>query len=181
MSTFLRPPAPRGATLVEVVVYFALLVLIVSILTLLGVQTIRANTYAIVTQEEIANARAAVDAMIQEVYYARSVYAPTSVFGASPGQLSLETTRNVPTGDTTTYVDFYVDGGRLYRKRSGQAAEILTAERVAIKGLTFTLLNTSASAPSVRVSLTVAHETSVAGAGVQPTITLTTTAALRTN
>ena len=164
--------------------YVACLTFIGAALTSLATQTLRVNTYAQVTGDLISNARGAVDTMAQEVRFGASIYTPTSRLGTTAptlGQLSLETTRNLPTGESTTYVDFYVDAGRLYRKRENGAAEILTSERVTVQNLSFTSLNASSRSPAVRMSITLVPQGTVVSVGPQPSVTLMTTAALRTN
>jgi hypothetical protein len=115
--------------------------------------------------------------MAQEIKHAKGVYTPTSILDGSMGQLSLETTRDLPTGETATYVDFYLDGERLFVKRESQAEEMFTSDKVTVQQLTFKLLDDSSEKPAVQITLTVDYADQIAGPSTS--VTLTSTATLR--
>ena len=170
-----------GFTLIELTIYIALLALIGTVLTLFITQVIRRNAHAELTSRTLDNARGAMSLITQEVRQANAIYTPTSVFNSNPGQLSLVTTLNIPTGENETYVDFYVDDQRLYRKREGQSAELITSEQVVVSDLTFAHLHQSSISPAVRISITIQPAVAATAALDESTVTLTTTTALRAN
>ncbi|PJE76220.1 hypothetical protein COV04_00500 [Candidatus Uhrbacteria bacterium CG10_big_fil_rev_8_21_14_0_10_48_11] len=169
---------PAGISLFEAVVYIAFFVVIVGVVMTLTTQLIAINQSAQQTNEVTSSARYALDTMAQEVRHAKSVYTPTSSFDVSPGQLSLETTRDLVGNETTTYVDFYVDSGLLYLKREGSNSEQLTSDSVKVEALTFSYLNQSTVTPAVRMTLTIGSNDK--GTDVNHrSITLVTTATMR--
>ncbi len=169
--------ALRGFTLIEVMIYAVALVLVVNILILTLLQLMSLNDSSRRARESIDNARRALDVMAQEVRHAESVYTPTSVFDTSPGQLSLETKRDLPADETSTYVDFYVDDEGLYLKREGQAAQLITSEKVSVTNLVFTNLDGYTDGPAVRVQLTTEYRSPISGPKNQ--VSVETTVSLR--
>ena len=168
----------KGFTLIELVIY-SVLVLIVGIVAIsIFLQIINLGESSRRTREELDNAGRSLDIIAQEVRHAKSVYTPTSVFfPTNPGQLSLETTRDLPTDENSTYVDFYVDDGGIYVKREGQAVELITSEKINVTDLEFTYLSSSNSNPSVKIKLTAEFKGLVAG--FAKPVTLESTATLR--
>lgn len=148
-----------GFTLFETMLYVGLLAIVVIFVTSFFLAIVRLNTHVELTGEVLDNAKRAIDIIDQEIRLSTSVYTPTSVFGASPGQMSLETTQQLPSGENSTYVDFYIDDGRLYMKREGQSPELLISKDVRITNFTLTYLidNTSQSQEAVRVDITAAY------------------------
>ena len=83
-----------GFTLIELIIYSALLVIISGAIIGFFVQLVDVVDTSRRGRESIDNAKRVLDLINQEVRHADSVYTPTSVAGASPGQLGLETTRD---------------------------------------------------------------------------------------
>lgn len=169
-----------GVSLLEVLVY-------ITLLAVLGVGLIRFATHVIQRNSEtqlkaqvLDNARSAMAIMTKEIRHASGVYDPTSTFGSHPGQLSLATTFELPADENETYVDFYLDDERLYRKREGNTAELITAEKVRVTNLTFTYLQQTLASPAVQISLTVEPSDSTSQAAANSTVVLSSTASLRT-
>lgn len=142
----------KAFTLIEYLIYVALLTILTLTVASLLAQFIALTKKTIALREIQDSARTALALMAQEVKQAKGIYTPTSVFGTSPGQLSLETKNDLPAQELSTYVDFYVDGQGIYQKHEGQNPTRLTSKNVQIKNLTFTLLN-QASIPGVRIGL----------------------------
>lgn len=168
----------NGFTLPEVLIYSAILAITVGVIVTFVNQMLGVNETTRRVRESTDNARRVLDTIAQEVRHSSSVYDQTSVFGSSPGQLSLETTRDLPADENSTYVDFYVDNQALYMKREGQNAQLITSEKVKITSLTFTNLNGSSSRPAVRIVVTVEYNNPISGP--KNSVTMTTTAVLRT-
>ncbi len=177
MSLILSLKKERGFTLIEIIVYIVILALISLAILVFINQLLGVNETTRRTRESVDNARRIIDTIAQEVRHADSVYTPTSSFGVSPGQVSLETSRDVPTDEDSTYVDFYVDNNGVYIKRESQTAQLLTSEKVKVTNLTFTNLNGSTSRPAVRISVTVEYNSPISGPKNE--VTLKTTAVLR--
>jgi len=169
----------RGFTMLEILIYMVFLFSIVGIITALITQIIKVNHIVEVTDDVIGSARGTVEVVAQEIRHASSIYSPTSNFGTNFGQLSLETTRDVPTGETSTFVDIYVDNGRLYLKREENNPVLLTADNVIVDNLIFTYLNQSAVIPAVRMQITLSNNTSSVAPFARRSITLTNTVSLR--
>ncbi|KKQ51478.1 MAG: hypothetical protein US71_C0011G0034, partial [Parcubacteria group bacterium GW2011_GWD2_38_12] len=106
------------------------------------------KTYSkIYAQKEVAvNIQYALDMLTEEIRFSKNIYSPTSAFDQDNGQISVETSQNPPTGETTAFIDFYLDNGRIYMKKEGQDTLPLTSNQVKINKLKFTLLN-PANAP----------------------------------
>ncbi len=169
----------KGFTLMEMVIYIAIMIIIVVMIGGFIPQLVRENLYMQSKGEVLENTKAALDIMGQEIKHASGVYTPTSVFDSSPGQLSLETTRNTIATEDNTFIDFYVDDGRLYEKKEEQDAELITSEKIKVDDLTFTYLNSDESYQAVRISMTAYFDSPSAEVQDQSTVTLTTTVSLR--
>ncbi len=167
----------RGFTLIEITVYVSILALVSLVIVVFVNQLLGVNETTRRTRESLDNARRVLDTIAQEIRHADSVYTPTSSFGVNPGQLGLETSRDVPTDENTTFVDFYVDNNGVYIKRESQAAQLLTSEKVKVTDLTFTNLNGATSRPAIRLSVTVEYNSPISGP--KNTVTLKSTAVLR--
>ena len=167
----------KGFTLVEVLVYSAILAVVSLVVIVFINQLLGVNETSRRAREATDNARRSLDTIAQEIRHAQGLYSPTSVFVTNPGQLSLQTTRDLPSGHDATYVDFYVDNEQLFLKREGQNAQLLTSEKVKVTNLTFTNLNGATSWPAIRIAITVEYRDPVAGPKNQ--VSMVTTAILR--
>ena len=143
-SLFTR--ASRGFSVIETLIYVAILGVVVSTAIYFLANTFK--TYSkIYAQKEVAvNIQYALDMLTEEIRFSKNIYSPTSAFDQDNGQISVETSQNPPTGETTAFIDFYLDNGRIYMKKEGQDTLPLTSNQVKINKLKFTLLN-PANAP----------------------------------
>ena len=122
----------KGISILEVIIYIAILgglsVLIVNfLLQITGVyQRARAE------REVLSNARLLLETLNKGISQAREVYAPTRRFNTDLGQLSLSTTLGAQTGHTASYLDFWVDNGRLWTRQEGGANSALSATTVRV-------------------------------------------------
>lgn len=167
----------QGFTLLETLLYVGLLVVVVVFANSFAVAIIRVNTSNERREQVRDGAGHALDIIDKEIRLARSVYTETSVFGVDPGQLSLETGEQLPGGETTTYVDFYIDDEHLYVKREGQSPELIISEDIRITNFTLTHLASSGPEDSeaIRIAMTAASDTGSGGG----TVRLITTSSLR--
>lgn len=167
----------KGFTLTEVLIYSAILAIVSLVILVFINQLLGVNETTRRAREATDNARRSLDTISQEIRHADSVYGNTSSFGSNPGQLSLETTRDVPAEEASTYVDFYVDNEQLFMKRESQIEQRITSEKVKVTNLTFTNLAGSTTWPAVRVAITVEYRDPISGPKNQ--VTMMTTAILR--
>lgn len=176
----LKLKSKRGYTLIELLIYTAMLVIISVVLVASFIQIVNVVETSRRNREALDNARVALDLINQEIRHAESVYTPTSVVDTSPGQLSLETTRDTPTDEESTYVDIYVDNQRLFIKRESQSDQIVTSEKVRITSLEFNLLNETATKSAVRTRLTIEYFDVTSGTpSSADSVTLTSTSTVR--
>ena len=127
----------KGFTLIEMLVYIAVLSVIVAAVSSFIVWTIRSNTKAKVLQEVLNNSRRAIEVISAEIKEAQIVYFPTSDFDSHPGQLSLKTLKNLPSGEQETFIDFYLCGDHLCVKKESQSPLALTSNKVRVTNLVF--------------------------------------------
>ncbi len=168
-----------GFTLVEMLVYVAILTIILALVVGLMWNLIRSYTRYRVEREISTNVREAMNYMIREIKSAQGVYASTSVFTSHPGQLSLETRVSVPADETTTFIDFYIDNGQLLIKREGQDPFVITSDRVSVSNLVFTNFTNPTIGELVRLDLTIEHRENTSRFEFQAQQSLTSSAALR--
>lgn len=137
----------RGFSLIEAVLYIGLIAIIVStaIYFLANLFTTYSKIYA--QKEVTVNIQSALNTITQEMKFGKSIYTPTSVFDNDSGQISIETNQNPPTDETKTYVDFYLDNGRVYKKEEDESALPLTSNQVKINILRFTNLSPGSAYP----------------------------------
>jgi type II secretory pathway pseudopilin PulG len=129
----------KGFTLVEMLIYIVTLVLVVGTVTTILVWMVRANNQVHIKNEVVENVEHALALMTNEIREAQSVYTSTMT---TPSQLSLETAKNPPAGETSTYVDFFLCGTRLCVKRESQAPQAITSEKIEIQSVEFTQVQT---------------------------------------
>jgi prepilin-type N-terminal cleavage/methylation domain-containing protein len=71
----------KGFTLIEVLIYAAMLAIISLVVLVFVNQLLGVNETTRRTRESLDNARRALDTIAQEIRHADSIYTPTSVFG----------------------------------------------------------------------------------------------------
>jgi type II secretory pathway pseudopilin PulG len=155
---FFRNPK-NGFSIIEVLFYISIFVILISVVTLFAATFIKSVNKNHIKKEVAQGAYAAINNIIYEIENAENVYLPTSVFGVHPGQLSLKTTQKLPEEEQITYIDFYLDNNnRLYIKREGGEAMLLTSENLRVTDLEFQYL--ASPSESIRISLTVDYDIS---------------------
>src|SRR3989338_4832738 len=168
----------RGFTIIEMVFYTAIVGIIGTVLMLFLFNSLKAYNKTQAVQHVFNNVNGSLRTITDEIKYARGIYTPTSVLNNDSGQLSLETALNAPTGETATFVDFYLDNGRIYEKREGSLAVALTSERVFITALRFSSLSNSGKI-SATAQITGRINTTSTKPEDQANLTLTSSASLR--
>lgn len=130
-------------------------------------------------KEVLTNTQQAIDTMTEEIKFAKNIYAPTSTFDQNNGQLSIETIQNPPAGESTTFTDFYLDNGRIYEKKEGQATTPLTSNQVKVNKLIFKYLNPSNAPRGVQISVESQFNTTSPTLKDQTIMTIITSAIIR--
>lgn len=166
----------NGFTLIELLIYLTIFVILATMITGFAINLIRINAENHIKEEVVSGANLAMRAITSEIKSAISVYTPTSIFGTHPGRLSLETTKNLPIGEQTTYVDFYLDdSNRLYIRREDEMPHMVLSEDLRLINLEFEYIVSVSE--SVQINLTVGYNTQ--SPDYQYFYTLTSSATLR--
>ncbi|KKQ58971.1 MAG: hypothetical protein US79_C0002G0159 [Parcubacteria group bacterium GW2011_GWC1_38_17] len=160
-SLFTR--ASRGFSVIETLIYVAILGAVVSTAIYFLANTFK--TYSkIYAQKEVAvNIQYALDMMTEEIRFSKNIYSPTSAFDQDNGQISVETSQNPR---------------RIYMKKEGQDTLPLTSNQVKINKLKFTLLN-PANAPEGTQIFIEGHYNSSGALQYQSLMDFTTSAIVR--
>ncbi len=165
----------KGYSLIEAIVYVGILAFIVLAVYSFFLWSARANAKVKATRKTLANARMAMEIMTREIKEAKSIYTPTT---STSTQLSLETTKYLPAGEETTYIDFYLCGTRLCLKKENQSPVALTSDAVEITDLKFIKI-TPASIPSIQINLNVDYKDFKNRPEYHNSVNATSTASLR--
>jgi type II secretory pathway pseudopilin PulG len=166
-------------TLMEMLVYLGVLAIVFLIISSFLLWAVRSNKKAMAMRETLENANRAMEIMIYEIREAKSIYTPTSVFSTSSSQLSLETEKYLPDGETTSFIDFYLCGDRLCLKRENSDPIALTSENVEVKNLEFNLIATTSTFPSIKINLKVDYKNPKNRPELSASVTLNSTISLR--
>jgi type II secretory pathway pseudopilin PulG len=140
-----------GFTLLEAVIYVAVLGFLVIILINTLVATGRSFVNFQIVNRLDESAALTLDRLVREVRAASSVNVAQSSFNTNPGRLMLNTI-----GGSTT--EFYTQNGVMMIKQGATAAATSTDPSLAVTNLIFRYLTTSRS-QAVRVELTLAQTT----------------------
>lgn len=166
----------RGFTLMEILIYIAVLAIIFLAVSSFLTWSIKLSAKARAVREATDNARRVMEIMTSEIRAAKSVYGPTS----TSTQLSLETNRYLPAGETSTYIDFYLCGettSTLCFKKESQSPIAITSDQVKVKNLMFAQISTTT--PSIQIRLRLDYKTSAERPEYQASVDATSTASLR--
>lgn len=145
----------RGFTLIELLIYTAVLSLVLVLAAQFVFSVIEATAKSGAKEEVQANSAAVIKAFDFEIRHARSVYTKTSDFVGDPGQLSLLSARDVPSDETTSYVDMYVYNGRICVKFELRGVSCITSSGVEATNLAFTSVVQAGGAESVQIRFTI--------------------------
>ena len=158
----------RGFTLMEILIYIAVLAIVFLAVSGFLTWSIKLNAKTRAIREVTDNTRQAMEIMSYEIKSAKSIYGPTS----DSNQLSLETKNYLPSGETSTYIDFYLCGealSALCLKKESQDPMAITSDKVKVSNLEF--LQISTTTPSIQIQMSINYE--------QTSIAVTSTASLR--
>lgn len=162
-------------TLIETLVYSAVLGILIFVLSSFLIWSSRSNIKIRVMRETLDNTRQALELMNYEIRGASSVYTSTT----TSNQLSLETTKYLPEGEASSYIDFFLCGNRLCLKRESQDPITLTSENIIINNLVFTQVN-SGGGPSIEIELSAGYNNPANRPEYEAAVSLDSVASLRT-
>ncbi|OHA64116.1 MAG: hypothetical protein A2842_02385 [Candidatus Wildermuthbacteria bacterium RIFCSPHIGHO2_01_FULL_48_25] len=147
----------KGFTVVEILVYVAVLAVVTGAVFSFLLWTSQSQVVVSSQRRLSIVASQALELLSKEAREARSVYDSTSLYASSPGQLSLETTKDLPEGETETFVDFFLCGSELCMKKEGASPLALTPSEVSIDSLVFTKV-VSGNVPSLKVDISLSFK-----------------------
>ncbi len=158
----------------EILVYLAVLVMLISAVLTFLVWAIKSNTKVKVMREISDAGRRVMEIMTYEIREAESVYTPTS----AATQLSLETLHYLSPGENAEYLDFYLcEGTTLCLKKESENPIVLTPDNIEVSHLEFIQIATS----SVQINLEINYKNPQNRSEYQASISLISTASLRPN
>ena len=162
----------QGFTLIELLVYIAIFSIIIGVTVSFIFWLVQSNVKAKVMRETMDNAERIMRTMTKEIKEAKSIYSPTT----SATQISLETTRYLPDGESMSYIDFYLcESLRFCFKKESQNPSYLTSDNVEVAILVFTQIGTS----SIKIDLTVYYMDIDGKPEYKSSISLSSTVSLR--
>ncbi len=145
----------KGFTLIELVVYVALLGIVVAGTMQFTLGIVETSAKASAKEEVEANSARILQTFDFLARQAESVYDPTSDFVGNPGQLSLVSSASLLPDEQQTFIDLYADDGRFCIKRERDGVSCLTTSRTELTSLAFTKIRQSAtSTESVQMRFT---------------------------
>ncbi len=162
----------KGFTTVEVLVFISILLLVFLIVAGFIFWFNYSNSKAKADREVLENSRSAIETMLYEIKGAESVYTPTT----TSSQLSLRTYDYLPSGEGTSYIDFFLCGTRICFKKESQNPVFLTSDAIEVTTLEFVHISINGS-DSVRIHLVANYKTS--SLELASSADLTSTASLR--
>lgn len=127
--------ASQGFSLVELIVYTAILSIVVSALTITGISLLKAFNYMQASADVAETATVALERITREIRFAYNVDTGASTFLVSPGVLTLETTDESGNPETVTVS---LTGGQVFMTQNGGEPVPLTRSSVTITSLVFT-------------------------------------------
>lgn len=140
----------RGLGLVELLMYFAVFVIIITVVISFTFYLVNFNNKARAMRQGADSANKIMKIITSEIKEADAIYLPTT----SPNQLSLKTIRYVAENESESYIDFYLCGSNICLKREFQEPVSLTSENIEVSGLQFSYL-LNGTTPSVQIDLAI--------------------------
>ncbi|MFH1286938.1 MAG: four helix bundle protein [Candidatus Magasanikbacteria bacterium] len=150
-----RSKVSDGFTLVELIIYIAIIAGILIALLSFIQYIMNARTKAYVIQEVHSNTRTAMTLVEQLIREADGVNIGASTLGSDPGVLSLSMASS---SLDPTIIDLTVDDGSLRVTRGSGEAEILTSEHVRVENFITTRIGSGKRKDNIRIQMTVAYD-----------------------
>lgn len=145
----------NGFTIIEMVVYIALVSILLTVLFNVISFTFKSNNRLVAWSKVNSDTHSAIDRMTYEITNSQYIYLPTSNFSTTPdGQLSIVTEVNLSTNEQKAYIDFYLENGTIFLKKDGQSPVALTSADVSVSSLEF-FYHKNGVRESVTIDLTI--------------------------
>lgn len=167
----------KGFSLIEAVVYVALLGVISIFIANSVIFLVQAYARARAEREVLANARSIANYLATKIASSQEIYGFTSQFDRDAGQLSLVSAMAPTVGHTTGYTDFWADNGVAYMREEGGVITPLSAATVRVTILRFERIIQTVGRESVRMTIRI----DAASQKFPASATLITTTVLRGN
>ena len=161
----------------ETLIYVAALGMITVFLTNYLIKIVATYRQAQAEREVLSNARLIMETVTKNIAYSQEVYAPTSRFNATNSQLSLITPLDIQPEHTTTYLDFWSDGNRVFMREEGYATTTLSSATVHIPKFRVERIVQGLGREAIKITINVVSNTLPQVAST----TLNATTALRGN
>ncbi|MEK7545907.1 MAG: prepilin-type N-terminal cleavage/methylation domain-containing protein [Patescibacteria group bacterium] len=142
---------PKGFTLLEFIIYFALISIVISAITLFALDVIRTRAKTAVIAEVEQNMRFGMQRMLRTVRQASKLNVGASTFNSDSGVLSVD----MPSASNTPTV-FDLSGGAVRMKEGSGPATPLTTPRVNVTSLRFSKDNLGGNNNAVTAVITLA-------------------------
>lgn len=143
-----------GFTLIELVVYIALIGIIIAVVSETFLVVIKLNNRILAASEVSVNASAAMERIVYEIQNAQYVYTPTSNFTIATPQLSLATAQNASEAEKINYIDFYSQNNTIFIKTDGVDPAALTSSNVIVENMQFSYFK-NGNTESVKIEFNV--------------------------
>lgn len=169
----------KAFTLIEILIYVAVLAVVILAVSYFFLWATRSDAKSRAEIETLDSARIAMGIMASEIRESNSIYSPTSVFANSVGQLSLETSKYPPSGESAGFIDFYICSKRLCLKKESQDPVVLTSDKTEIEVLEFSQVMTTSTAPSIQIDLKMNYKAPAVRPEFQASVDLKSSATLR--
>jgi len=166
--------APKGFTLLEFILYFALISIVISGITVFALDVIRTRAKAAVIAEVEQNMRFGLQRVIRTVRQATKVNVGASNFDSATGVLSVDVGS---ASDSPTVFD--LSGGALRVKEGTGPAAALTSSRVNVTSLRFTKDSLSGNNDAVTATIVMSFMSSNPDPVYSYTATASATAVIR--
>src|SRR3989344_1403913 len=160
----------RGVTLIELVVYVAILGMIIFAISAFTGEFARLYTANRAYRDLATNGQAVFDTLAFQLFHGEQVYDATSLFDNAQGQLSIRTKGNPPYDESVTYMDYWLSNDRVWEKAEGVSASALTNGRVRVGSLFFRKF---LSGPAEGFEVEATLEAPTRFSNVKPTMTFT--------
>jgi len=167
----------QGYTLIEAIIYAALLATIAVLAVNFLLQVLNVYLRARAEREVLSNARLILETVSKAIAEAAEIYYPTSKFYKDDGQLSLITPSNALPEHTTAYVDFWINEGFMYMRQEGVGTTTLSAASVRVNKFRLERIVQGLGREAVKITLQVSN----APAKVSASTTLNSTIVLKGN
>lgn len=141
----------------ELLVYSALAALVITFSIVFAISIMKETGRSSIKEEVQRNVTSILRTFDFEVHHGRSIYVSTSDFIGNPGRLSLLSSLNPSGGETSGYLDMYVDNGAFCLKRELSGVSCVTSSSVEVSSLTFTRVAQAGGQESVQMRLTVRY------------------------